>query len=444
MPIVFPFAPMLPLLLLASLAHAGITPTGGVAGGVLVHGPDNDLRTGPEIVFRAGLLVTPNWIIEGNLGYSWATEKNRDWNYHLWNPRLDALYGFAPEARLNPFIRFGFGGQNVSKVREPDAADLYDEGYVDESGDFLLEAGGGVLLWVAGPVQLRADAMFQPTFGDSDNGARTDIFLNYEFLAGVYFKAPPNPDKDGDGIKDKLDKCVEEAEDADSFQDEDGCPDPDNDNDGLTDASDSCPNEAEDKDSFKDEDGCLDPDNDGDGVLDGADKCPAEAEDKDAFQDDDGCPDPDNDGDGVNDTSDKCPLEAETANGYKDKDGCPDEVPAEVQKFSGKIDGINFETGKATIKKDSFKVLDNAYAVLAKFPEVRMEVQGHTDNVGDDAKNLKLSQERAQAVVDYFLKKGVAADRLVAKGYGETAPVAPNDTKANQALNRRVEFKLIQ
>jgi len=136
--------------------------------------------------------------------------------------------------------------------------------------------------------------------------------------------------------------------------------------------------------------------------------------------------------------------EAEVMNGYRDKDGCPDEVPAEVLKFSGKIEGINFETGKATIKSNSFKVLDSAVAVLKQFEDVKLEVQGHTDDVGDDAKNLKLSQDRAQAVVDYLVSKGVAAERLTAKGYGETKPVAPNDSSANRAQNRRVEFVLVQ
>ena len=88
---------------------------------------------------------------------------------------------------------------------------------------------------------------------------------------------------------------------------------------------DKCPDEPEDNDGFQDDDGCPDPDNDGDGIPDTIDKCPNEPEDKDGFQDDDGCPDPDNDGDGIPDEHDKCPNEPETFNGFEDDDGCPDE-----------------------------------------------------------------------------------------------------------------------
>ena|GEM_PF-5784673 len=104
--------------------------------------------------------------------------------------------------------------------------------------------------------------------------------------------------------------------------------DADTDGDGIADRLDKCPNEAEDRDGFQDDDGCPDPDNDGDGIADAVDKCPNDAEDKDGFQDDDGCPDPDNDGDGIADAVDKCPNEPETVNGIDDQDGCPDQGKA--------------------------------------------------------------------------------------------------------------------
>jgi hypothetical protein len=166
------------------------------------------------------------------------------------------------------------------------------------------------------------------------------------------------PDRDGDGIADSNDRCPNDPEDFDGFQDEDGCPDPDNDGDGVRDVDDRCPNqpgprgdgcpksvgtdrdgdgiadafdkcpdEPEDKDGFQDADGCPDPDNDMDGIPDAKDQCPNEPEDKDGFQDEDGCPDPDNDKDGIPDVKDKCPNEPETFNGYQDEDGCPDRKP---------------------------------------------------------------------------------------------------------------------
>jgi hypothetical protein len=176
-------------------------------------------------------------------------------------------------------------------------------------------------------------------------------------LAPLHPYVPPAPDldSDGDGIVDKLDRCPHEAEDKDSFQDDDGCPDPDNDRDGIADANDKCPNEAEDKDGFQDDDGCPDPDNDGDGIADAQDKCPNEPEDKDGFQDEDGCPDPDNDGDGIADAKDKCPDEPETFNGKDDDDGCPDTVDAaSVSAASTKAAEETFAQGRELLKQSKY------------------------------------------------------------------------------------------
>jgi OOP family OmpA-OmpF porin len=219
--------------------------------------------------------------------------------------------------------------------------------------------------------------------------------------------------------------------------------DKDTDGDGIPDSIDKCPNEPEDKDGFQDEDGCPDPDNDGDGILDKDDKCPNEAEDKDGFQDEDGCPDPDNDGDGILDVNDKCPNEPETVNGYQDEDGCPDEIPAAVKKFTGVIQGINFKTGSADITKDSHSVLDKTVQVLADYPDVKLEIGGHTDNVGKAELNLELSQKRAESVKTYLVGKGISADRLTAVGYGMDKPLTANKTAADKAKNRRTEFTLI-
>jgi OOP family OmpA-OmpF porin len=138
----------------------------------------------------------------------------------------------------------------------------------------------------------------------------------------------------------------------------------------------------------------------------------------------------------------------ETANGYRDHDGCADEVPAAVAKFSGVIQGINFKSGSPEILKTSNKVLDAAVKVLTEFADVRLEIQGHTDDVQPKkgakiATNIELSQLRADSVKAYFVSKGIAADRLIAKGYGETVPAAEGTSKAARAKNRRVEFKLL-
>jgi OOP family OmpA-OmpF porin len=144
-------------------------------------------------------------------------------------------------------------------------------------------------------------------------------------------------------------------------------------------------------------------------------------------------PPKDTDGDGVIDPNDECPG---TPAGVKvNAKGCP-----EVGETLMRLEGVNFDTNKATIKADSATILDGAVKALNDNPSVHVRVEGHTDSRGSDAYNQKLSQQRAEAVVAYLVGKGIAADRLAAIGYGESAPVAPNDTAENMYKNRRVDL----
>ncbi len=247
-------------------------------------------------------------------------------------------------------------------------------------------------------------------------------------------------------MPDGIDKCVDQAEVKNGLKDSDGCPDGDKDGDKIEDSDDKCPDKAENVNGFEDTDGCPDnPDADGDGLFDAVDKCPKEPETKNGFQDGDGCPDsePDTDGDGLVDSRDKCPEKPETVNSYQDDDGCPDAVPEKLKKFSGAIKGIEFETGSAKIMLKSFKILDDAVAMLQEFKDTSIEVQGHTDNAGDPVANKKLSQERAEAVKAYFVGKGIFAERIATVGFGADKPVADNAKPAGRAKNRRIEFKLM-
>jgi outer membrane protein OmpA-like peptidoglycan-associated protein len=179
-------------------------------------------------------------------------------------------------------------------------------------------------------------------------------------------------------------------------------------------------------------------DKDGDGFLDPDDRCidePGVAPD--------GCPIRDKDGDGILDPEDQCIDEPETKNNYKDKDGCPDEVPQEVAKFTGAIEGIFFDTDKATIKPKSRPVLDKAVKVLKDFPDVKVEISGHTDSTGDRTHNIELSQRRADAVKKYLVDHGITEDRMDTRGAGPDEPIADNTSKAGKAKNRRIEFKLL-
>lgn len=250
---------------------------------------------------------------------------------------------------------------------------------------------------------------------------------------------PAKPgDRDGDGYPDQYDKCPDQPETWNDYQDEDGCPDdPDTDGDTIPDSKDQCVLDPEDMDGFLDQDGCPDPDNDFDGIADSADKCPDKPEDIDGFQDDDGCPDPDNDNDTVLDVDDWCPNTPGSPGGSKP--GCPGLVVVTAHEIRI-TEQIHFETGKATIRSESFPILDAVKDVLVQNPKIKLEVQGHTDNVGAAAFNKKLSQARADSVRKYLEAHGIESSRLVSKGYGMTQPIVPNTTAANKALNRRVQF----
>jgi outer membrane protein OmpA-like peptidoglycan-associated protein len=152
----------------------------------------------------------------------------------------------------------------------------------------------------------------------------------------------------------------------------------------------------------------------------------------------------DSDGDGVPDRIDNCPTEKGPASNF----GCPESKKQKVAVRDGKIDileKVQFASARATILRGSFPLLDQVAGVLAAHPELsKLEVEGHTDNLGKPEKNLALSQARAEAVVDYLAKKGVAKERLAAKGYGDTKPLGDNKTKKGQEENRRVEFRVLE
>jgi outer membrane protein OmpA-like peptidoglycan-associated protein len=251
-------------------------------------------------------------------------------------------------------------------------------------------------------------------------------------------------DIDEDGIIDSKDKCPTIPEDKDGFEDEDGCPDKDNDNDNIVDVYDKCPNVAEDKDGFQDEDGCPDLDNDKDGIPDAVDQCPNDAEDKDGFEDEDGCPDKDNDKDGIPDKEDLCPNEPETVNGYADEDGCPD--AEQIRVLGDKIvldDRVHFMVNAHIIRGISYPLLGRLAKLINEHPEyTHIDIQGHTDERGPDWFNDKLSQDRANAVLEFLVSHGVKRDRLSAHGYGKSKPLVERTSEYAWYMNRRVEFEL--
>ena len=344
------------------------------------------------------------------------------------------------------------------------------------------EALAGVKLYLAHNsfLSLGAGRGLQPTKGGSPD-ARAFIGIVFEPSVG---------DKDGDGLKDDVDKCPLIPEDFDDFEDEDGCPEPDNDHDQILDQDDKCPNVPEDRDGFQDEDGCPETeknDRDGDKILDNVDKCPDDPEDYDGFQDEDGCPDLDNDQDKILDVDDLCPDVPEDYDGFEDEDGCPDldndkdrivdkldKCPMEPENYNNvddtdgcpdrgiteltgsgiiTLEPIQFEFNRAIIKKESYPVLDAVIATMNGNPDISLiEVQGHTDERGDDAYNLDLSDRRAAAVMQYLTTHGTIAEpnkpvdekRLTSQGYGETQPVDRRHNEQAWAKNRRVAFVILK
>jgi OOP family OmpA-OmpF porin len=245
-------------------------------------------------------------------------------------------------------------------------------------------------------------------------------------------------DSDGDGVFDGLDKCASTPRGC--KVDKDGCPS-DADGDGVCDGLDQCADTP--KGATVDEKGCP-RDTDGDGVLDGIDQCADTP--KGATVDEKGCP-VDSDGDGVFDGLDQCPN---TPAGLRvDPHGCPIEVSEkEVQLLdtgSIRLQNIQFDVRKATLKPESFAVIDTVGMILLQYPALQIEIGGHTDNRGSKALNDTLSQSRAGAVLEYLKQKfpQLPGSQFTARGYGFSAPVAPNTTDLGRAKNRRVEFKVL-
>ncbi|MFT7519391.1 MAG: OOP family OmpA-OmpF porin [Kiritimatiellia bacterium] len=273
-------------------------------------------------------------------------------------------------------------------------------------------------------------------------------------------------DQDDDGIVDKEDSCPLDAEDFDGFEDVDGCPEIDNDGDTLIDIDDECPDQAEDFDEWHDLDGCPDLDNDEDGWVDTEDSCPYRPG-PDRFQ---GCPDSDNDG--VMDDSDQCvrdpgdPTLAGCPDGDSDqiadfRDACPDvprldEEPVEQSNGCPKkafvkgdrieiTERVLFETGRSTIRGESYDLLDDVTAALRQYPAIRsIQVAGHTDNKGSERYNQRLSNNRAKAVYSYLINHGTDKDRLTYMGFGESDPIDSNFTDSGRQRNRRVEFRIVE
>lgn len=335
-------------------------------------------------------------------------------------------YNLIKEAKFQPFLEIG-GGYT----------------WVDEIGAGTVNGGLGLNIWFTENLGLTLQTGYKHAFEDYG-------VTHFQHLAGLAIKFG-GTDTDGDGIYDRDDACPEVAgleafngcpdADGDGIEDsKDACPNaagskemngcPDADGDGLADKDDACPNQA----GLAALAGC--PDADGDGIADKDDECPNEA----GPAENKGCPWPDKDGDGVIDKDDLCPdLVGTVAN-----KGCPEVTEAVRKTLNDYAKTILFDTGKATIKFESGEILQNIADILKEYAYARFNVDGHTDSVGSEKLNQKLSEERAQSVVAYLVENGIDSSRLESTGYGESQPLMPNNTKAGRDRNRRVEINLIR
>ena len=286
--------------------------------------------------------------------------------------------------------------------------------WVDDIGAGTLNGTLGFNLWFSENVGFTIQTAYKHAFEDY-------LQTHFQHTAGLSIKFG-GKDTDGDGIYDKDDACP----DVPGLAEFNGCPDTDG--DGTPDKDDACPTVA----GPKEFNGC--PDSDGDGVPDNIDKCPNEA----GPAANNGCPWPDRDGDGVPDKDDQCPDKVGTVA----NNGCPEVTEAVAKALNSYAKTILFDTGKATIKDQSAGVLNDIIGILNEYSNASFNIEGHTDSVGSEASNQKLSEERASSVMNYLISNGIASNRLSSEGFGESRPIDSNNTREGRANNRRVEINL--
>jgi OmpA-OmpF porin, OOP family len=401
-----------------------------------------------------GIPLSDRWSLSPAFAFGNAKTSISMGKSSYWDADLSLQYALT-QTKLQPYISVG-GGAN----------------HFNDNTYGTINAGLGLNYWITNGFALTAHTSFDAT-PSFTNYWHNSIGLAFKFKGGPkdsdkdgipddqdacptvkgVATAQGCPDADGDGIKDSDDLCPKEKGTAAAK----GCPD--SDGDGIANAQDECPTEAG-KAELK---GC--PDRDGDGIADKNDACPTEKgtaqfngcpdTDGDGIADkDDKCPTergtaasqgcPDRDGDGVVDSQDSCPDQAGTAANK----GCPEIKAEEVKQIETKLNMaakmIQFETGKAVIRPVSYKEIDEIVSIMNQYGQTRFSISGHTDNTGNAANNKTLSDQRATAVKEYIVSKGIAVNRLDAAGFGSDKPIATNATPAGRAQNRRVEIHLAQ
>lgn len=368
----------------------GLLLGGGWADKELVGGKDGDVN--PLIGLRYGHRLGSRFNLFGDVvGGPYNGDAPNIDDLGIVTARGGLEWLFARGDRYDWFLSGGVGAMYV---------------YVSEDDDFtepMASVGLGQAWEVGANNSVRWEVRADHAFGNGDLPG--DEPTNYQLLLGYSWGQGAPADSDGDGVANRLDQCPNTPRGA--KVDTKGCP----------------------------------LDSDGDGVFDGLDRCPDTP--AGVKVNTEGCP-LDSDGDGIPDYKDNCP----TVPAPGTADGCPPKAaepaapeavePAAPRKMT--LNGVNFDFDSARLRPESIAILDKAVATLKGWGDVKVEVAGHTDSVGTDEYNLNLSQSRAETVRAYLIDKGIPADRLTAKGYGESMPEADNDTAEGRFKNRRVEL----
>ncbi|WP_289663584.1 OmpA family protein [Flavobacterium panacagri] len=351
---------------------------------------------------------------------------------------------------IDATIKYSFQELIKSKVIDPSLSVGGGYTFFGDNSFGTVNPGAGVTFWFTDAIGLELATRYK--WAVAANDAKPLDRSVFQHTAGLVFKFG-GKDTDGDGIYDKDDACPDVA----GLKQFNGCPDTDG--DGIVDASDACPDvfglaalngcPDTDGDGIADkDDACPDvaglaalkgcPDTDGDGIADKDDKCPTVAGPKENG----GCPFLDADKDGVIDKDDDCP----TVPGPASNRGCPEVTSAALEDLKVQARAIYFNSGKATFKtgdKETPARLDAIKEILKNYPNAKFSIEGHTDSTGSAKVNDKLSQDRANAVLNALVERGVNPENLEAKGFGSSQPVASNKTAAGKAQNRRTEIRHI-
>ena len=343
----------------------------------------------------------------------------------------DLNHLFGQTGWWDPYVSFGFGSA-----------------WVDGYTGVTITPGYGFNTWFNDRLGLSVSSAYNSSAYTGGNFESANATSYFQHSLGLIYKfGDSKQDTDGDDVADEKDLCP----DAAGTKENGGCPDTDG--DLVLDKNDLCPNAS----GTKENGGC--PDTDGDLVLDKVDLCPnsigtaqnggcPDADNDGVIDADDLCPKvagpienkgciwPDTDGDSVADKDDKCPEIAGTIK----KRGCPELTELQIKKLGEFSKKIGFNSGKATFKLGTTDKLDGLAKVMLEYPTTSFVINGYTDSVGSEIKNLEISKRRAKAVKDYLVSQGVEESRLKSDGFGIKNPIATNKTSKGRALNRRVEI----